>query len=164
MRSLCGTVFTDARTPLEGARVVAIGAQRTDRGRERGPSTESGQDGTFALDHVPTGQWILELKASDWVEERSEVFDVEPGRSLDGLVFRMTRTPIVKGRVLAPDGSPIEGAALEARGRLGARAVSSTDAQGAFTLALPRLDVFDLTATHTAYEPLKRGEPTWTGT
>ncbi|HEX8170062.1 MAG TPA: carboxypeptidase regulatory-like domain-containing protein [Thermoanaerobaculia bacterium] len=97
-------------------------------------------DGSFALEHVPTGAVNLVANAAGYTSARTTLM-LEDGKDVDDVVLELDSGVRLTGRVTGPDGAPVEGAsvrvAVSAMGGFasrGAAARATTDARGEYTL------------------------------
>lgn len=137
---------TDAATggALEGARVHAFELRsRTHR------EAVTDQRGTYLLERVPAGRYVLSAVAAGYANERilraagadAPPYLVEVGRSeaLIGLDVALSRAATVSGRVTDPSGAAIDDVEMSVEGSvapigLGA-AKAMTDRSGAYTIS-----------------------------
>lgn len=120
------------------------------------PIVLSAPDGSYALTGVPVGRFMVVAAAVPTAERvlvpaRVEGVRVEAGQdtAAPDLVLRAARDEeLVRGRVLAPDGSPLAGAAvaLQRAGVDHAGGRTLSDEQGRFALLVPPDLAFDLRA------------------
>jgi RNA polymerase sigma-70 factor (ECF subfamily) len=120
-------VDDDTGVGVGGARVVLRGCRYDDlpRSLRWGAETTSAADGTFALDDLPQGQayalWAMRdgfAACRDGFTALGPYAAFTPGGTRT-VELRMTHGGIVRGRVLRPDGSPVEGAVVDALSRRG---------------------------------------------
>ncbi|MCE9635221.1 MAG: carboxypeptidase regulatory-like domain-containing protein [Planctomycetes bacterium] len=82
--------------PVGGARVFAPGAEAT-----------SAADGTFALDGVVPGDSVtIGATKAHLLTSKNSTFPVIAGRDNSGVVVTLVHTPVVRGKVVGPDGAP----------------------------------------------------------
>jgi protocatechuate 3,4-dioxygenase beta subunit len=130
--TLTGRVLLD-RNPLPGVHVVLIGDNPEMPG---GGLRETAHDGTFRLERVPPGTYMLQVTIALSMAH-AEKLEISGDRDL---VIEIV-TGAVEGRLISPEGLPVAGAAVSLVGEeLGrpfmGQSVSSDD-QGVF--ALPRV-------------------------
>ncbi len=121
-----GRVVDPAGAPVAGASVVATAPISTSESMEqalrqgppeasRSPRTQSGPDGTFSLSGVGIGFRTLWAHAPGFRHSPSDLLEVRAGADLAGIEVVLRRAPgadRIAGRVLDPDGNPVEGAQL----------------------------------------------------
>ena len=135
---IAGRVVGPDRRPVPGARLVAV---------TTGDSIEAATDdrGGFAI-NVPVGKLTLQASAPGLAPAPPQILAVtEEGITGIEVVLQAGRT--ISGKVFDPDGSPVEGASVAARGRMpvAAREVT-TGADGTFEIAGLTDGPFELTA------------------
>ncbi len=109
------------------------------------PSTLTDANGVFELDGIPGGTVKLMAEHRGYLPFTTDAMDVTAGESTEGVQLTLLRESVVTGRVVGPDGEPVEGATvkveLDAAGGLGAMvagmfggswATSRTAADGTF--------------------------------
>ncbi|MDH5490933.1 MAG: carboxypeptidase regulatory-like domain-containing protein, partial [Myxococcales bacterium] len=106
-----GRIVDEDAAPLSGVEIIA----RAPGEETSYPfSTRSDEEGAFALDTLPEGEWELEIRAPGYETIRR----LERSR-LDGpleLHVMLRRTGRLVGRVYDPDGAPVEGASIALAG------------------------------------------------
>lgn len=128
MRSGGATVtgfVTDAgNNPVEGAE-VAIPEIRA--------STKSGADGSFRFDFVPNGEFSIQAKMFGYKD--SEAAKITVSDKDASTTIRIEKLPVytVSGRVLAPDGNPVEKADIALAGYTDLATTSNTDGTFSFS-------------------------------
>jgi len=138
--------------PIAEARVEAYSSDR--RQEATNTFTLTGEDGTFELDDVRQGSYTLLVRAQGFENKREP--RVETGEvTLD---LELVPLPQVSGVVLDPAGRPLANYTVQLRQPLAntTQTVAVTDtrenvrrsADGAFTLACPRVGEFLVEATH----------------
>jgi hypothetical protein len=76
-----------------------------------GDEGEGGEeDGTFALEDVPTGTVEVIARAPGYAPARSRAIEVRPGATVEGIEIVLTRGAAIAGVIRDPDGSPLAGA------------------------------------------------------
>lgn len=137
-----GVVVDDQGTPVPKFQLAVekfIGADGDDEGsRGRARSLED-EKGAFKLESMTPGKYVLSASAEGRPPARSDLFDVESGRTTKGIRITLARGGSLTGTVSdASTKRPIEGArvALESQISSGVASISSvmTDASGAYTL------------------------------
>ncbi len=111
--------FTDSgNNPVEGAE-VAIPEIRA--------STKSGADGSFRFDFVPNGEFSIQAKMFGYKD--SEAAKITVSDKDASTTIRIEKLPVytVSGRVLAPDGNPVEKADIALAGYADLTTTSNTD-------------------------------------
>ncbi len=105
-----GVVTDESGVPLEGATVaLSVALERPgERPAERPESEQTDVSGRFALGPFAAG--VLELVArAPGHQSARRTFD-HPAETRNGVQLVLGQPPVVRGRVLAPDGTPYEGA------------------------------------------------------
>ncbi|MCP5021887.1 MAG: hypothetical protein GY930_08915 [bacterium] len=107
------------------------------------------RDGDFQVRGLPEGDLRLSYLSDGYAAEPLHVSRLLPGESREGLIWQVTKTPAIQGRVVWPDGRPAEGARVEPVGNIkkrprgehsegynsgGSNWAAITDAQGKFEL------------------------------
>lgn len=110
----------------------------------------TGADGSFTLDSLPRGWWSVEAVAKGYLSAVQSRLEVLRPPGLDRLEIVLSPGATLDGRVLAPDGSPVEGARVIA-GSDGRPAV--TDEDGAYHLIDIPPGETRLRAWHTGHLP-----------
>lgn len=135
---IAGRVVGPDRRPVAGARLVVVST---------GDSIEAATDdrGGFAI-NVPVGKITLQASAPGLAPAPPQILAVTE-EGISGLEVVLLAGRTISGKVFDPDGAPVEGASVSARGRspVGAREVT-TGADGAFELAGLTEGPFELTA------------------
>ncbi|MEM6672980.1 MAG: carboxypeptidase-like regulatory domain-containing protein [Planctomycetota bacterium] len=137
---------TDADgAPMEGVR---IGIGQT-KGTTLGRYATTGSDGRYVLGHAPVGTYGVDAEREGWVDQFFEPVTVEAGQDTGPIDFALERAPTLSGRVVDPDGRPIENARLTGwPDSSGSGAGSRSKADGTFSVPLPQLEPYTLEATH----------------
>src|SRR5262249_47620308 len=74
----------------------------------------SAADGSFLFDNLDPGDYVLEARADEWADSRSDAFTVGSGDAPPTRVdIRMSRGATVCGNVRTADGRPAGGAVVE---------------------------------------------------
>ena len=135
--SIAGTVVKEPGSePLKKVMVQVIAE---DHGESYSASTEA--DGHFRVENVAPGRYRVFIERSGFAEvnERgaksdTNVFSVQAGQAVDGLLFRMLPTAAITGRITDEDGDPMSEVRVVALrkkpgkgAREGAGAVASND-------------------------------------
>jgi RNA polymerase sigma factor (sigma-70 family) len=129
--ALAGRVVDDRGRPLAGAK-VGLGADRRNRDRNF-PGVATDADGRFRFDHVPPGTQTVTAQSPGRAPELAEVV-VAPG--MKPVEFRLGPGHLIRGRVVNPQGRPLDGATVQAmdwKGRMSLDWTTKTDAEGRFT-------------------------------
>ncbi|MEM1453350.1 MAG: carboxypeptidase-like regulatory domain-containing protein, partial [Planctomycetota bacterium] len=112
---VAGLVRDEAGTPLASVDVLAsrvvpgsMGDMRLDW---RGTTTD--EEGRFTVEGVVTGNWALSVATLEYVTLEDVHLDVDG--PVDDASLVAVRTGTIRGRVVGPDGSPLEGARVEQR-------------------------------------------------
>lgn len=151
--TLFGTIHNASGKPIAGAR-VKLGTDRW--GSPQPPSTTTDVEGRYQF-HVQPGSQVVTVQAGDYapdlkpvpaIQGRTQVdFQLEPARSLHGLV-------------LDPQGRPIAGARVVADTWRGYRTLedsrATTDADGRFRWDGAPADEVLVDVVHRAYMPVRR--------
>ena len=112
--SIAGTVVKEPGSePLKKV-LVQVVAEDQKQGGNYSAITDA--DGHFRMENVVPGRYRLFLEKTGLVEVNGRgfktdvnVFTVQAGRAVDGLMFRMLPTAIISGRVTDEDGDPMSG-------------------------------------------------------
>jgi hypothetical protein len=121
--------------PLYTGRLVR--KESSDRNAPSVARTSTETDGSFAFEDVSAGGWMLEFDSKGF-PELALPFVVHAGEELVELAPVVDRGLAIRGRVLDPEGAPVNGTSIWARGTgvelrfVGARGESRVD--GSFTL------------------------------
>jgi protocatechuate 3,4-dioxygenase beta subunit len=121
------------------------------RGDER-TSVETDSGGSFVVEHVAPGTWVLDADAPRYLRSRPLNFSVEEA-NLFGMDLLLEPSAVIQGRFADTDGRPVVGASVGSRyvgrggwgggrgggpggrgGRWGFQLSTFTDAQGRYTL------------------------------
>lgn len=116
--AVTGFVTDSGNNPVEGAE-VAIPEIRA--------STKSGADGSFRFDFVPNGESSIQAKMFGYND--SEAAKITVSDKDASTTIRIEKLPVytVSGRVLAPDGNPVEKADIALAGYADLTTTSNTD-------------------------------------
>ena len=116
--AVTGFVTDSGNNPVEGAE-VAIPEIRA--------STKSGADGSFRFDFVPNGESSIQAKMFGYKD--SEAAKITVSDKDASTTIRIEKLPVytVSGRVLAPDGNPVEKADIALAGYADLTTTSITD-------------------------------------
>lgn len=116
--AVTGFVTDSGNNPVEGAE-VAIPEIRA--------STKSGADGSFRFDFVPNGEFSIQAKMFGYKD--SEAAKITVSDKDASTTIRIEKLPVytVSGRVLAPDGNPVEKADIALAGYADLTTTSNTD-------------------------------------
>jgi RNA polymerase sigma factor (sigma-70 family) len=129
--ALSGTVVDREGRPLAGAR-IGLGADR--RIMQSGfPSALSDAEGRFRFGHVPAGTQTVTAQSPGHAPELADVV-VAPG--MKPVEFRLGPGRVIRGRVVNPQGKPLDGVTVQAmdwKGHLSLDWTTKTDALGQFT-------------------------------
>jgi hypothetical protein len=97
----------------------AIVSLRNVRQEERGRSTTTAPDGTFAFEAVPSGRYRLGASKSRYVETAlgarapgrpGRAFDLGNGQKIEGVTITLALAGVIAGRVVDDAGEPVSGA------------------------------------------------------
>lgn len=125
-----GRVLTPEGKPVQGARLLLHG------GRSASSLIESQRDGGYRIAGVEPGKRTIRIQHQDFATGWQEVRVPPEGTRLD-IVLQPRPRPIVRGRVIGPDGEPIAGAVVSSV--LDKR--TTTLADGTFELELDQEEV-----------------------
>lgn len=116
--AVTGFVTDSGNNPVEGAE-VAIPEIRA--------STKSGANGSFRFDFVPNGESSIQAKMFGYKD--SEAAKITVSDKDASTTIRIEKLPVytVSGRVLAPDGNPVEKADIALAGYADLTTTSNTD-------------------------------------
>lgn len=116
--AVTGFVTDSGNNPVEGAE-VAIPEIRA--------STKSGADGSFRFDFVPNGESSIQAKMFGYKDREAAKITVSDKDA--STTIRIEKLPVytVSGRVLAPDGNPVEKADIALAGYADLTTTSNTD-------------------------------------
>lgn len=122
--AVTGFVTDSGNNPVEGAE-VAIPEIRA--------STKSGADGSFRFDFVPNGESSIQAKMFGYKD--SEAAKITVSDKDASTTIRIEKLPVytVSGRVLAPDGNPVEKADIALAGYADLTTTSNTDGTFSFS-------------------------------
>ncbi len=154
--ALEGKVVDDRGRPLAGAK-VGLGADRQIAQREF-PSVATDAEGRFRFGHVPPDTQTVTAQSPGRSPELADVV-VAPG--MEPVEFRLGPGHRLRGRVVNPQGKPLDGVTVQAmnwKGRASLDWKTQTDAEGRFTWdSAPAEPVF-LTLTRPGYAMLGQRE------
>lgn len=122
--AVTGFVTDSGNNPVEGAE-VAIPEIRA--------STKSGADGSFRFDFVPNGEFSIQAKMFGYKD--SEAAKITVSDKDASTTIRIEKLPVytVSGRLLAPDGNPVEKADIALAGYADLTTTSNTDGTFSFS-------------------------------
>jgi protocatechuate 3,4-dioxygenase beta subunit len=112
--SVNGRVVTAAEgAPLKSARVVLM--PEDSRSEKQLYATSSDADGSFVLKDVLSGHYRFFASHPGFVEQHYKarnyydgpIFTLRDGEEVKGVLFRMTRTAVITGRISNEDGEPM---------------------------------------------------------
>jgi hypothetical protein len=130
---LDGTI-TDSQTGAPVVRAhVSLQGNAPDRTSRRYGAT-SGADGKFTFPDVEPGRYTLQATRTGFVEGMLPKIELKAGDSRSSADMRLIPTGAIVGRVIAPNGEPLLGAAVEVRNAADLVAFRTTDEQGEFRL------------------------------
>jgi hypothetical protein len=139
--TLTGKVVDKRGAPLP--RVLVNAEERITSGSISDPAfqtatqAQSGDDGTFSLDHVPQGTLLVRGYDGDYAVTTATV-KVGDCAKLSPVTLTMSAGGAVAGTVLRADGKPVPGALVTVTDRASGYVNTTTDAEGKFRLdALP---------------------------
>jgi hypothetical protein len=110
--SIAGTVMQEPGShPLKKVLLQVVPEDQKQGGNY---TATTDADGHFRIENVSPARYRIFLERTGFagINERglkseTNVFTVQPGQSLDGLVFRMLPTAVISGRVTDEDGDPM---------------------------------------------------------
>ena len=76
-------------------------------------TVRSGPAGGFALQGLPAGNYRLIARRADYLDERSATLEIDKKNELDCGQVIMRRARVLHGRVVDPNGEPVEAAVIE---------------------------------------------------
>lgn len=137
--TLLGTITQSGGVPIEGARVIAYARDGRVGLDSRLPVKQvlSDAKGDYVLQGLALGGYSLTVEATAMRSVFSPVIEVATAAAPKRLDFRLEPGKRVRGKVLTVENEPIEGAAVEARLRMGGGPIQArtlSDATGAFEL------------------------------
>jgi protocatechuate 3,4-dioxygenase beta subunit len=112
--SIAGTVVKEPGSqPLKKVLVQVI-AENQKEGGNYTASTEA--DGHFHIEKVVPGRYRIFIERTGFVgvngrglKSDSNIFTIQAGQALEGLLFRMLPTAVISGRITDEDGDPMSG-------------------------------------------------------
>ena len=118
--SISGTVVREPGSePLKKVLVQVIAENQKEGGNYTASTDANGQ---FHIENAAPGRYRLFLERTGFVStnERglksdTNVFTVQPGQSVDDLLFRMVPTAVITGRITDEDGDPMSGVTVFAQ-------------------------------------------------
>ncbi|MEM6572054.1 MAG: carboxypeptidase regulatory-like domain-containing protein [Planctomycetota bacterium] len=149
--AVSGVVVTASGEPVEEARVNLAPASGETR------RLDADADGLFDRAHLAPGTWSVHATAPGMLDSLPVEAEIVAGADLTDVRLEVALAPVVTGRVVTPDQSPVEDAVVTANVAPGARgnksARTKTDGDGAFELVLPSLGEFDVSCAHPEHRP-----------
>ncbi len=116
--SIAGTVVKEPGSEALKKVLVQVIAEKA--GESYTASTDS--DGHFNIENIAPGRYRVFLERTGFVgiNERglksdTNVFTVQAGQALEGLLFRMLSTAVITGRITDEDGDPMSGVSVFAQ-------------------------------------------------
>jgi protocatechuate 3,4-dioxygenase beta subunit len=133
--SITGTVVKEPGSqPLKKV-LVEIVAENQKEGGNYTASTDA--DGRFQVENVTPGRYRIFLEKTGFVgvnarglKSDTNVFTVQSGQAEPGLLFRMSPTAIISGRITDEDGDPMSGVRVLALTRVPGKAKRETAGTG----------------------------------
>lgn len=119
--AIAGRVSDEEGGAVAGAHVKLVSGRRTyQQGR-------TDADGRYLLSAVAAGRYRLLARAAGFVDGAIEGLDLAPGEARAGVDVTLAGGSVVAGRVVGPEGEPVEGARVsrEGGGAFGAIEVAS---------------------------------------
>lgn len=133
--TLAGVVTEDG-APVKGAEIYLYQGDESSRWRSAFPLPEarSSDDGSFQVDFIPAGRWVLRAEGPRGVGESLAEFDIGVGQNL---VWNpaLDRGLVVQGRVVDEYGLPLEHWSVTANIHGQFRRQCYTDRDGGFVLS-----------------------------
>lgn len=112
--------------PLKKVLVQVVAENQKEAGNY---TASSDADGQFHIENVAPGRYQVFLEKTGFVavDERgtksdSQVFTIQSGQPLEGLMFRMSPTAVISGRITDEDGDPMAGVRVLALRKLPGKA------------------------------------------
>jgi hypothetical protein len=143
----------DGRTPIPTAK-VAIRSERPDtwwEGYRPPPAAQwTGKDGRTSFADIGAGSYTVQVEAGALLAQELRRVMVRRGETTK-LPVKMVKPASIAGTVRLADGSSAAGISVTARGA--AEAVSTTDADGSFTLGELAPGKYRLETSHEGFEP-----------
>jgi RNA polymerase sigma factor (sigma-70 family) len=147
--ALTGRLFDDHGQALAGA-TVGLGADR--QIRERGyPSVTTDGEGHFRFGHVPAGTQTVTAQSTG---RAPQFMDVVVAQNMKPVEFRLGPGHLMRGRVVDPEGKPLDGVTVQAmnwKGHSSLDWMTKTDALGRFTWDSAPAEPVHLTLTRPGY-------------
>ena len=147
--ALAGRVVDDQGRPLAGAK-IGLGADR--RIRHSGfPSVSTDAEGRFRFGHVPSGTQTVTAQSPG---RAPELADVVVASGMKPVEFRLGPGHLIRGRVVNPEGKPLDGVTVQAmnwKGHSSLDWTTKTDAEGRFTWDSAPAEPVLLTLTRPGY-------------
>ncbi len=103
------------RAAAEKARAAWLEAMLGPGGRMPGrtPEPTAHQDGTFTVDGLQVGEYVLDIDAPGYVRMATQPFQVEAGQPVTGMTVRVATGSRLAGTVVLADGTPVQRATVE---------------------------------------------------
>lgn len=111
--TLTGRVVDTAGAPVEEARLVASVESMFGFSIDRSATAETDAQGRFVLAHVPAGKVKVTASKDGYLQSPAQKVELEDLGLVEGLEFEISTGNVVRGRVLFPNGNPVEGAEVE---------------------------------------------------
>jgi RNA polymerase sigma factor (sigma-70 family) len=147
--ALEGRVFDDRGRPLAGAH-IGLGADQ--QIMHRGfSSVATDADGHFRFGHVPAGTITVTAQARG---RGPELMDVVVAQGMKPVELRLGPGRLIRGRVVSPQGKPLDGVTVQAmnwKGHSSLDWTTKTDAEGRFTWDSAPAEPVLLTLTRAGY-------------
>ena len=147
--ALAGRVVDDQGRPLAGAK-IGLGADRRIMQSDF-PSVATDAEGRFRFGHVPAGTQTVTAQSPG---RAPELADVVVAQGMKPVEFRLGPGHLIRGRVVNPQGKPLDGVTVQAmnwKGHSSLDWTTKTDAAGRFTWDSAPAEPVLLTMTRPGY-------------
>lgn len=122
-------------------------------------ATRSHSDGSFRLEGLVEGQWLLGARAEGFANGRVGPLTIEPGSDASGIEMTLEPLRRARGRVVDGSGAGVTGATVVAAPqRQQGAPTTQTDANGGFSISLPS-GATDVTFSARGFQPAKKTFP-----
>ena len=132
-------------TPLEGANISALA------GKSAVKPVQTGADGKYSLVVTHKGSFTLSIRAAGYVGQSLPIKTKERTLTRNIVLEKAVESTTVRGKVTAPDGTPLKGVSISVKDRPDVSPVT-TGADGTYrNLVVPHSGSFTLTAAKNGY-------------